>query len=311
MENLANQVQQVKGNGKLHAIYLVIIAILLGLYIFKAKELRTVVVTKEVEIEKGIKVADEIENDLKELKEKYADLQSSDVALNEQLVLKRAYIDSLLVQAAKHRGDKFIIGKLKKETETLRTIMKGYIVTIDSLNQLNGKLIADKKKVLGQLDDEKALTKLAEGEKDKLKVRIDRAAVLSTLNIKSTGIKFSRGGKKDTETLKASKVDKIRVTFDVGDNDLTIAGLHPIYIRIITPDARELTQERSPANQFSFGGTSAYFAAKKTIDYQNQPMSVLVLCPKAKAEDEFGTGKYIIEIYSDNVMIGNTTLTLD
>lgn len=142
-------------------------------------------------------------------------------------------------------------------------------------------------------------------------MRIDRAAVLSTLNIKSTGIKFSRGGKKDTETLKASKVDKIRVTFDVGDNDLTIAGLHPIYIRIITPDARELTQERSPANQFSFGGTSAYFAAKKTIDYQNQPMSVLVLCPKAKAEDEFVTGKYIIEIYSDNVMIGNTTLTLD
>lgn len=94
-------------------------------------------------------------------------------------------------------------------------------------------------------------------------MRIDRAAVLSTLNIKSTGIKLSRGGKKDTETLKASKVDKIRVTFDVGDNDLTIAGLHPIYIRIITPDARELTQERSPANQFSFGGTSAYFAAKK------------------------------------------------
>jgi hypothetical protein len=189
--------------------------------------------------------------------------------------------------------------------------MKGYIVTIDSLNQLNGKLVQEKQQVLGQLDDEKNKTKLAEDEKDKLKTRIDRAAILSTLNVKAVGVNQTRGGKKDTETKRASKVDKIRVTFDVADNDLTVAGPHDIYIRIITPDAQELTQERSPAHQFTFGNTTAYFAAKKTIDYQNQPMSVLVMCPKAKEEDNLAPGKYLIEIYSDKVMIGNTELTLE
>jgi hypothetical protein len=161
------------------------------------------------------------------------------------------------------------------------------------------------------LGDEKTHSQQIQDEKDKLKGRIDRAAVLSTLNVKATGIKLSRGGKKDTETSKASKVDKIRVTFDVADNDLTIPGPKDIYIRIITPDAQELSESKDASHQFSFGGTTAYFAAKKTIDYSNQPMSVLVLCSKGKDTDTLGAGKYIIEIYSDNVMIGTTTLTLE
>ncbi len=303
-----------KNNRKLHAIYLFIIFILAGLcaYMsFQYKELKTIVATHEIKIETVVKEKEDVTEDLKDLKEQYALLETNDAAINAELQAKRVMIDSLLVLAEKHKGDSYYIAKLKKETSTLRAIMKGYIVTIDSLNQLNGKLIAEKKEVLGQLDNEKNRTKLVEGEKEALKGRIDRAAVLSTMNVKAIGIKQSRGGKKDSETTKASKVDKIRVTFDVADNDLTIAGGHAIYVRIITPDAQELTQERSPARQFSFGNTTAYFAAKKTIDYQNQPMTVLILCPKAKEEDELAPGKYLVELYSDKVMIGTTTMVLE
>ncbi len=303
-----------KNNRKLHAIYLFIIFILAGLcaYMsFQYKELKTIVSTHEIKIETTIKEKDNVQADLLALKADFDALTTSDAVLNEELVAKRALIDSLILQAEKHKGDSYMIAKLKKETQTLRQIMQGYVRTIDSLNTLNGVLIAEKKEVLGQLDNEKNRTKLVEGEKEALKGRIDRAAVLSTMNVKAIGIKQSRGGKKDSETTKASKVDKIRVTFDVADNDLTIAGGHDIYVRIITPDAQELTQERSPTRQFTFGNTTAYFAAKKTIDYQNQPMTVLILCPKAKEEDELAPGKYIVELYSDKVMIGTTTMVLE
>lgn len=303
-----------ENNRKLHAIYLIIIFLLAGLCGFLSlqyKELKTIVATHEIKIETTIKEKDDVEGDLKELREQYAQLETNDAVLNAELQAKRAMIDSLLILAEKHKGDAYYIAKLKKETSTLREIMKGYIVTIDSLNTLNGILIADKNRVLGQLDDEKNRTKLVEDEKEKLKGRIDRAAVLSTMNVKAIGIKQSRGGKKDSETSKASKVDKIRVTFDVADNDLTIPGAHDVYVRIITPDAQELTQERSPTRQFTFGNTTAYFAAKKTIDYQNQPMTVLILCPKAKEEDKLAPGKYIVELYSDKVMIGTTTMVLE
>lgn len=306
--------QREPNNRKLHAIYLVIIFLLAGLCGFLAlqyKQLKTVVSVHEIQVQQVVEQKEDVIDDLKELKDQYSQLQTSDANLNLQLAAKKAMIDSLLIQAEKHKGDAYIIAKLKKETGTLRTIMQGYVRTIDSLDQLNGKLIVEKNQVLTQLGDEKAHSQQISDEKDKLKNRIDRAAVLSTLNVKATGVKLSHGGKKDTETTKASKVDKIRVTFDVGENKLTIPGPKDIFIRVITPDAQELTQAKDADHQFSFGGTTAFYAAKKTIDYSNQPMSVLVLVGKANDNDQLAAGKYIIEIYSDGVMIGTTTMTLE
>jgi hypothetical protein len=312
---MENQVQppQQKSNRGLHAIYLTIIVILGGLCIFlglQYKDLKTIVSTKEYTIEQVVSQKDDVESDLKELRAQYDALETNDKALNDELQAKKKYIDSLLTQAEKHKGDAYIIAKLKKETTTLRAIMKGYVRTIDSLNTLNNQLVADKQQLSGQLSEEKNRTAQVIDEKEKLKNRIDKAAMLSTLNVRAVGTKSSRGGKKDTETSKASKVDKIKVTFDISDNDLTPPGNKDIYIRIITPDAQELSEAKDDGHQFTFGNTTAYFAGKKTIDYQNQPMSVLVNCPKAK-DGELLPGKYMVEIYSEKTMIGQTTLVLE
>ncbi|HEU4718920.1 MAG TPA: hypothetical protein VFU15_13845 [Bacteroidia bacterium] len=302
-----------KDNRRLHAIYLTIIFLLAGLCVFLSmqyRELKTVVATHEIKIEQVVKERDDVKSDLEDLRAQYDQLQTNDKTISAELEAKKAYIDSLLVEADKHKNDSYVIAKLKKETMTLRKIMQGYIHTIDSLNQLNDKLVAEKNEVLTQLDDQKSKTQQVTDEKDKLKGRIDKAALLSTLNVKAVGVKTSRGGKKDSETSKASKVDKIRVTFDVADNDLTTPGDKDIYIRIITPDAQEMSESKDASHQFSFGNTTSYFAGKKTIDYENQPMSVLISCPKPKDTD-LVPGKYLIEIYADKVMIGSTGMILE
>lgn len=304
---------QDSGKRKLHAIYLVIIFLLGGLCIFLSfqyRELKVIVAERDITINQVINEREDVKSDLEDLKAQYAELQTTDAALNAELNAKRAYIDSLLVEAEKHKGDKFIIAKLKKETQTLREIMKGYIVTIDSLNTLNNTLRAEKQQVLSELDNEKSKVQNITGEKEALQGRIDKAALLSTLNVKATGVNKSRNGKKESETTKASKTDRIKVGFDVADNDLTKAGAHVIYIRIMTPDGKELTKSEDPDHQFTWGTNRGFFAGKRTIDYQNQPMSVIVYCDKAHEEDEFLPGLYRIEICCDNAIIGETTLTL-
>ncbi|HTL81654.1 MAG TPA: hypothetical protein VL651_08110 [Bacteroidia bacterium] len=310
---MENQPQKEKSNRRLHAVYLTIIFLLAGLCVFLSfqyKTLKTVIATHEVTIEQVIKEKDDVTTELTDLRTNYDQLKTNDAALNAEIDAKKKYIDSLLVIANAHKDDKYIIAKLKKETNTLREIMKGYVRTIDSLNTLNKQLIVDKQNVLTQLDDQKNKTDQVIQDKNKLQSRIDRAAMLSTLNVRAVGVKSSKGGKKDTETNKASKVDKIKVNFDIADNDLTIAGAHDLYIRVITPDAQEMSEALDANHQFTFGNTTAYFAAKKTIDYENQPMSVLVNCNKAK-DATLQPGKYIIEIYSDQVMIGTCGLVLE
>ncbi|GAB4132296.1 MAG: hypothetical protein Fur0041_03470 [Bacteroidia bacterium] len=312
MEAPANKEKE--NNKKLHGIYLSIIGLLaiICIYLsFQYKELKTIIATREIKIEQVVKERDDVKADLVELREQYEALQTNEASLSKELEEKKAYIEQLLLEAEKHKGDAAYIAKLKKETQTLRDIMKGYVRTIDSLNQLNAKLVSEKQQVLVQLDEEKGRTQKVEKEKGELKQRIDRAALLSTLNVRASGVRMARGGKKETETQKASKVDKIKVSFDLADNDLTVAGAKDIYVRVITPDGKELTKSQDAEHIFTFGGSTGYYAAKKTIDYQNSAMSVLIYCHKAKEEDEFVPGKYIIEINADKATIGTTTLTLE
>lgn len=301
-------------NRKLHFIYLTVIFLMGGLCVYLAMQyrgLKVIVSERETTITQVIQEREDVKSDLEDLKAQYEALETTDAALNAELTAKKAYIDSLLVQADKHKGDAAIIAKLKKETQTLRRIMQGYIVTIDSLNTLNNTLRAEKQEVLTALDQEKEKVTNVIKEKEGLQGRIDQAALLTTLNIKATGVNVTRGGKKETETTKASKSDKIKVSFDIADNDLTKTGAHTVYLRVMTPDGRELTKAEDPDHQFTWGGgNKGFFAARKVIDYQNQPMSVLMYCEKPNPDNEFLPGTYRIEIVCDNAIIGETSFTL-
>jgi len=70
------------------------------------------------------------------LQKDYESLETSDKAMQKDIEEKRARIEELIKEAAKHKGDKYIIAKLKKEAETLRAIMIGYVHTIDSLKHI-------------------------------------------------------------------------------------------------------------------------------------------------------------------------------
>ena len=253
-------------NKKLHGIYLTIIFLLGGLCIYLSLQyrgLKVVVAERETTITQVIQEREDVKSDLEDLRAQYEALETTDEGLRAELEAKKAYIDSLLVEAEKNKGNAAIIAKLKKETQTLRQIMQGYVRTIDSLNTLNNTLREEKQQVMNQLDEQKAKTDDVTKDKEGLQGRIDLAAQLSTLNIRATGVNVSRGGKKESETNKASKADKIKVSFDIADNDLTKAGAHTIYLRVMTPDGRELTQSEDPDHQFSWGGGNKGFLRQR------------------------------------------------
>src|ERR1700741_910059 len=123
-------------------------------------------VAEQIEIVKTVYVErDNVKNELLALKDEYATLQTNDTKLQAEIEAKKAEIDQLLQEAEKHKGDRYIIAKLKKETETLRQIMKGYVRTIDSLNTLNQNLIVEKNGVIKDLHAEKDKTKNLSKEK--------------------------------------------------------------------------------------------------------------------------------------------------
>ncbi|MGZ3883872.1 MAG: hypothetical protein ACXVPQ_05305 [Bacteroidia bacterium] len=269
----------------------------------KNKVAEQIVVTQKIYVER-----ENIQSDLLSLQKEYEGLKTNDAALQKEIDEKKVYIEELLVEAKKHKGDAYIIAKLKKETETLREIMKHYVKTIDSLGTLNQVLRDEKEKVIKQLDVKKGEITDLNKEKEELKTTIQKGSVLTCFNVIAKGVRFKGGGKKESETSKAKRAEKIKVSFTLGENKIAKAGEKTVYVRIVTPDGKEMAKNYDDNYRFTFNKSGGYFAGKETLNYANAEISGVLYC---EGMDPLVPGSYIIEVTCDGVVIGSTTLKLD
>jgi hypothetical protein len=279
-------------------------AVLIWLYLQEKNKLaEKIIEIKTIYVEK-----ETIELDLATLKKDYESLETNNKAMQADIELKKARIEELMTEAKKHKGDAYFIAKLKKETETLRAIMQHYVVTIDSLNTLNQNLIVEKKNVVKQLNEEKEKGNKLNEEKEELKSTIAKGSILTCFNVTAKGVYFKKGGKKEVESNKARKATKIKIGFSLGENKIAKAGEKTVYVRIMTPDGKEMAKSYDDSYKFIFNKSSGYFAGKETVNYGNVEISAVTYC---EGQGELVPGNYIIEISCDGAMIGSTNLKLD
>lgn len=279
-------------------------AVTVWMYLKEKKRASSEVVIKE----QVIVERENVKEDLLQLQKDYSNLQTNDAVLQAEIEAKKAEIDQLLQDAEKHKGDAYVISKLKKETETLRQIMRGYVRTIDSLGTLNKTLVVEKNNVLKELDNEKGKTTNLSKEKEDLQATVQRGSILSCFNVVAKGVKFKSGGKKEVETTKASRSEKIKVSFSLGENKIAKAGEKTVYVRIVTPDGKEMAKSYDDNYRFTFNKSSGFFAGKESLNYANMEISGVTYC---EGQGPLVAGNYIIEVSCDGAVIGSTTLRLD
>lgn len=269
----------------------------------KNKAATEIVIKEQVIIER-----DNVKGELLQLQKDYSNLQTSDKGLQAEIDAKKAEIAQLLEDAEKHKGDAYIISKLKKESETLRQIMRGYVRTIDSLGTMNKTLVVEKNNVLKELDTEKGKISGLNKDKEDLQATIQKGSILTCFNVVAKGVKFKSGGKKESETTKASRTQKIKVSFSLGENKIAKAGEKTVYVRIVTPDGKEMAKNYDDNYKFTFNKSSGYFAGKETLNYSNAEISGVTYC---EGQGDLVAGNYIIEVSCEGVIIASSTLRLD
>ena len=297
---------------KSNRIYLVIIVletVLIALLAWMFFNQKTRVETIEKERMVFVEKAEDLQAELAEMKAEYENLKFGNKKLQKDYDAKLKMIDSLQILAKKYEGNAYQIHQLKKETETLRRIMKHFVQQIDSLGRLNKEIIAQKDKVSLELTEEKYKTKELTKDKENLQSTVDLGSVLKANSVKVSGVRYKSGGKKESPTKSAKKVEKIKITFTLGENRIAKEGDRAIYVRIVTPDGKELAKSMDESNTFSFNGSKGYFAAKTNVNYKNTDTPVTVYT--AKSDIKFLPGKYIIEVASDNAVIGQSELILE
>lgn len=225
---------------------------------------------------------------------------------NDQL---RTGMDSLQKQIVtlmdKVKRGNYDLHKAKKEAETLRKIMKGYVVTIDSLNQVNQALMAENvttKQQLGEVTGQKQALETKSAEQQAL---IQKGSVLTATGMTAGGL-FVRNNGKQVDTDRSSKAEMIKCCFTLGENRITTAGKKTLYMRIIGPDGSVLPAQEQ-TNRFFFDGVEGEFSAKRDVDYQNAPVDVCVFWT---ATGPLTGGQYKVDVYEGGMAVGHATFNL-
>jgi len=162
--------------------------------------------------------------------------------------------------------------------------------------------------VIKALDNEKEKITGLNKEKDELKATIEKGSILTCFNIKAIAVKLKSGGKKESVVDKAKRADKIKVSFTLSENKIAKPGEKTVYVRIITPDGKEMAKNYDDNYKFNFDKSSGYYAGKTALNYANVEISGVLY---AEGQEPLVPGNYIIEVTCDNVVVGTTALKLN
>jgi len=232
----------------------------------------------------------------------YDTLKTDNEQLTSEMELQKQQIEELLDKVK--RGT-YSLAKAQKEAGTLRTIMKGYVVTIDSLNQANQALTAQNMGLTQELGEVKGQKEALSTEKAALEGKIAKGAVLHTTAM-SAGALFMRNNGKQVDTDRAKKAEMVKCCFSLGQNSVTESGDKTLYMRVISPDGTVLPTSEG-AKRFQFNGVEGNYSSKRDVNYQNQPVDVCIFWTGG---EELRTGQYIVEIYEAGALVSKANFDL-
>lgn len=235
------------------------------------------------------------------LQNDYASLSSDYDTINSQLDSSREEVSQLIQRIKKTEAtNRSKIRQYEKELGTLRSIMRNYIVQIDSLNTLNKKLTADAAAARREAAESR---KHSEKLSKEIKDLTGQVAVGSV--IKARGLKLEAFNSSDKKTDRSSRVKRMIATLSLVENDLAPKGPIRVYIRVKGPDGVLLTN--STQRTFEVDGEPMICSASREVDYQGKEVELGIYLNEIES---FVKGIYTVEAYTSQTKLGEAELML-
>lgn len=251
---------------------------------------------KDLEIEKQ-----DLTEQMVALQQDYATLSSDYDAINSQLDTSRAEVAELIERIKKTDAtNRAKMRQYEKELGTLRTIMRGYIVQIDSLNTLNHKLTADAAAARREAAESRRANEQLSQQIESLEGQVAAGSV-----IKARGIRLEAYNASEKVTDRSSRVVRLLTSLSLVENDLAPRGPVRVYIRVKDPDGVILTN--SVRTSFTFGGESMVASASREVDYEGREVEMGIYLNDIES---YVKGIYTVEVYTEQSLLGTADLNL-
>ena len=235
-----------------------------------------------------------LQNDFENLNSDYESINSQLDTSREQVAL---LIDKLSKTEATNRAK---IRQYEKELGTLRSIMRGYIVQIDSLNTLNKQLTADAAAARREAAESRQANESLTKQVENLSGQVAAGSV-----VKGRGLHLKAYNSSDRETDRSSRVTYFVSTLVLAQNELAERGPLRVYVRVKNPNGVILLNNNS--TDFTVGGETMTASASREVDYEGNDLEVSIY---VKDMSDLGKGIYTVEAYTTKTALGHAELML-
>ena len=251
---------------------------------------------KDLTVEK-----EELTEQMIALQNDYATLSSDYDDINLQLDSSRLEVQMLIEKITQTEAtNRSKIRQYEKELGTLRSIMRNYIVQIDSLNTLNKQLTADAAAARREAAESKRKQQELSKEVENLSGQVAAGSV-----IKARGITIEAYNASDKVTDRSSRVVRLLTTLSLVENDLAPKGPVRVYIRVKGPDGILLTNDSQ--RTFEVNGEPMICSASREVDYQGKEVELSIYLNDITG---YVKGIYTVEAYTEQTRLGSAELML-
>ena len=236
------------------------------------------------------------------LQQDYDNLSTEYEVINSQLDSSKEEVSQLVERIQKTEAtDRAKMRQYEKELGTLRSIMRNYIVQIDSLNTLNQKLTREADAARKDAAASKRANEELRSQVTDLSGQVAAGSIL-----KARGIILEPYGSSGNVTDRAVRVVRMLTTLSLVENELAPRGPVRVYIIVKDPEGNILTNANSSG--FESAGEVRTASASREVDYEGKEVELSIYLNDLT--DRCTKGVYTVEAYTAQGYLGSAETLL-
>lgn len=255
--------------------------------------------------------------------EKDLDMAINDLEINNQEIIAQKEKIGRLIR--KNNITEEELNQAKKMMKNLsEVVLKSYKSKVRNLEEKEGGLVKEKESLAQQIlkiqkkveeineryNKEKRSSKMKEHIIREKEEQINYASRLILSNFILNGFKVRNSGK-EIQTDKASRIDRIKVSFDIVPNKLVESGIKKIYTIIKKPSGDIVTFVNQDTGEFIFENKRMKYSDELKFSYTSGEEKTLEF---TWDNEDFERGDYVMEVYektkNEIVLIGKAIKSL-
>ncbi|MCQ2157413.1 MAG: hypothetical protein MJY53_03370 [Bacteroidales bacterium] len=235
------------------------------------------------------------------LQSDYESLSSDYDAINMQLDSSREEVAQLIERIKETDAtNRTKMRQYEKELGTLRSIMRNYIVQIDSLNNLNEQLTIEAASARREAAVSKARNKELTAQVEDLSGQVAAGSV-----VKARGISLTAYTSADKVTDRSSRVARMLVNLSLIENELATRGPLRVYVRVTDPNGQLLLDGTGAS--FVIGGETMEATASREVDYEGAEVDMSIYVNNIPS---YSKGVYTVTAYTEQTQLGSAEVFL-